>query len=155
MPQPSDLVKQRVQLLEGMLEALDLSEDEPYVSRLAQLISLERSAGATEGLGSPTRSFRLELPAVPIQPRMTSRCDPGEVTMFTEHWVDAADRDREQRGKRDPHHDTGLEVGQWLAMASMYLGRATYYTAWRNLTEARTALIKTVAMLFEGWRRMV
>lgn len=155
MQRPSELVRQRVQLLEGMLEALDIRDDGAYVSRLAQLLSLERTAGEVAGLGSPNRSFRLALPAAPIQRRATPRCDPDEVTAFTEQWVEAADREREQRSHHEPDHDSGLAAPQWLAVASMYLGRAIYYTAWRNLTEARAALVNTVAMLFEGWRRMV
>jgi len=155
MPKPSDLVRQRVQLLEGMLEALDLGDDQIYVGRLAQLLSLERTAGEVAGLGSPNRSFRLSLPAASVHLRTTPRCDEAEVATFTQEWVEAADRDRDHRSHQDPDHDADLVPGQWLAVASMYLGRAIYYTAWRNLTEARAALVKTAAMLFEAWRRMV
>lgn len=85
--------------------------------------------------------------------RLTPTVDQQEARTFTMAWVEEANRSREQHAvKGESGNMPPTTHVQYLGMAGMFLGRALYFAAVGNSSEARSALIKTVATLFEAWR---
>lgn len=87
--------------------------------------------------------------------RISPPVEREQAAEFASRVIAEANHARELRASRPDPQVPGTSPLQFLSMASMYLGRAIYYTVAGNSQEAVQALLQSAATLFEAWAGLV